>query len=112
MQSLRTADIPRIDIGEQITALTRVKPLELPKPVRLIADVRLEQLVTAVNRLIEVAEKQNAAVLALDEAMEARHAEAEVHADVRAARADNRAAWGVTFAGLAALGFVIEFFFR
>ena len=112
MKSLRAADMPRIDVGEQLTALTRGKPLELPKPVRPVADVRLEQLVTAVNRLIEVAEKQNAALLALDDAMEARHAETEVHADARAARADNRAAWGVTFAGLAAFGFVIEFFFR
>ena len=61
---------------------------------------------------VDVAEQQNQALIALDDAMEARHAETETHADARAARADNRAAWGVTFAGLAALVVVIEFFFR
>lgn len=105
MKSLRAVDVPRIDIGKQVTALTRGKPLELPKPVRPIMDIRLEQLVGA--------------VLALDEAMEARHVETESRAEARADRADARAdraellaRWGVTFAGLAAAGVVWEIFIR
>ena len=80
--------------------------------MRPIADIRLETLVNAVNQLIDVTQAQNEALLRLNDAMEDRHAESEQSADGRAERADNRAAWGVTFAGLAALVVVIEFFFR
>ena len=116
---LESVRIPRIDLTEVLT--TRVAPpaLDLPKPVRSIVDIRLEALAKqleveteTLNRLVDVAQKQTEALLALDDAMEARHAESESAADARAARADNRAAWGVTFAGLAALLIVIEFFVR
>ena len=110
MKSLRAVDVPRIDVPAMVT--TRAKPLEFTKPVRPVADMRLEELVDSVNLLIDLAKQQNEAVLALDEAMDERHVETERRADARAARADNRAAWGVTFAGLAALIVVIEFFVR
>lgn len=119
MGNLHTIDVPKIDWAglvarPQIDATTRVKPhaIELPKPIRSIADIRLEAIADAANRLIDVAERQNEALRALDYAMEARHAASEELADERAERADNRAAWAVTFAGLAALGVVVEFFFR
>jgi hypothetical protein len=109
MKSLRAVDVPERIIVRPIT--TRAKPLEIPN-IRPIADVRLEEVVNAVNRLIDVAEQEKQALVAIDDAMEERHAETERNADERADRADNRAAWGVTFAGVAAFLVVIEFFFR
>jgi hypothetical protein len=109
VRGLRPVELPKLDNVEPIA--TRVKPIEFER-IRSVEDIRLEQLTNAVNQQTEVARNQHEALLALDGAMEARHAEAEMHADERAARSDNRQAWSVTFAGLAALIVVIELFFR
>jgi hypothetical protein len=86
LAAFTTVKAPKIDYGGM---LPRIEPLEMPKAVRPIEDIRLEAIAVAVNRLIDVAEKQNEVLVALDAAMEERHAETESHADDRAARADN-----------------------
>jgi hypothetical protein len=128
LSDLRAIDIPKIDLSTTFRprihtsslVTTRVKPLELDlaKPLRSIVDVRLEALgerlevvAVALNRLIDVAEVQRDATLASHSAAEVRHARSEALADQRAERAHNLAAWSATFAAVAAIVVVIQFFF-
>jgi hypothetical protein len=108
MKSLRAVDIPRIDVGKLAT--TRVKPIEFPKPMRPIADVRLEQLVNAVNQLVDVAKQHNEALFALDEAMEARHTVSESRADERARDTRNLMVWGLCLSFIASVAAILAIY--
>lgn len=115
---LPTAFRTRIDTSEFVTTRVTPREIKLPKPVRSIVDIRLEALgerlevvAVALTRLIDVAEVQRDATLASHSAAEGRHARSEALADQRAERAHNLAAWSATFAAVAAIVVVIQFFF-
>jgi hypothetical protein len=107
---VESARIPKIDVSEHITPRITPLEIEMPKPVRSIVDIRLEELgkkldvvAGTLNQLIDVAEAETAAIVAMHESAEAQAARSESLADDRAADADNRAAWNVTFAAVAAI---------
>ena len=93
-------DMPKVDLSKLIAPIQRVdfklpppspRPLvehSLRMPIRSAEEIRLEAIVDAVNRLIDITERQNAVLVALDSAMETRHAASERHADERFEHSD------------------------